>query len=212
VDLPSIVITLRWLDAGTSPPEEGTMSHDKIKAAARRRMTATGEPYAAARRQAIDEHNATRSTSAVSAEDIRAAAEVHRELGPAYSDAVVASFIDKVDRAIAARAEARLADQARPAPAKPKRRSQQLLIRRVARDALVAGAGALVAIGAIGLHGITRPHTGPPVSRLAVGPCATRAGSSSPCMVPPNAELRYLVTVGGKITMVVVSQSHHTRR
>jgi hypothetical protein len=32
------------------------MSHDKIKAAARERMTQTGEPYAAARRQVIKEH------------------------------------------------------------------------------------------------------------------------------------------------------------
>jgi hypothetical protein len=54
------------------------------------------------------------SDSPLSAEDIRAAAEVHRELGPEYSDAVVASFLDKVDREIAARVDARLAG-ARPA-------------------------------------------------------------------------------------------------
>jgi hypothetical protein len=35
------------------------MSHDKIRAAARRRMAETGEPYAAARRKVIDEHQAT---------------------------------------------------------------------------------------------------------------------------------------------------------
>jgi hypothetical protein len=39
---------------------------------------------------------------------------VHRELGPEYSDAVMASFLDKVDREIAARVDARLAG-ARPA-------------------------------------------------------------------------------------------------
>src|SRR5580693_8246191 len=57
------------------------------------------------------------STSPVSPEDIRAAAYVHEELGPDYSDAVVASFLDKVDREVAARVEARLAGapQARPA-------------------------------------------------------------------------------------------------
>jgi len=32
------------------------MSHDKIKAAARKRMAATGEPYAVARREVIKEH------------------------------------------------------------------------------------------------------------------------------------------------------------
>jgi hypothetical protein len=54
------------------------------------------------------------STSPLSPEDIRAAAEVHRELGPEYSDAVVASFLEKVDREVAARVDARLAG-ARPA-------------------------------------------------------------------------------------------------
>jgi hypothetical protein len=34
------------------------MSHDKIRAAARQRMAATGEPYAAARRAAVGEHQA----------------------------------------------------------------------------------------------------------------------------------------------------------
>jgi hypothetical protein len=37
---------------------EGTMSHDKISAAARKRMAETGERYAAARRAAIREHQA----------------------------------------------------------------------------------------------------------------------------------------------------------
>jgi hypothetical protein len=34
------------------------MSHDKIRAAARRRMAETGEPYAAARRAVVAEHQA----------------------------------------------------------------------------------------------------------------------------------------------------------
>lgn len=89
------------------------MSHDKIKAAARTRMSATGEPYTAARRRVVSEHNAAQCTSPVSADDIRAAAEAQRELGPEYSDAVVASFIDKDDKAVAARVEARLAVLAR---------------------------------------------------------------------------------------------------
>ena len=38
---------------------------------------------------------------------------MHRELGPEYSDAVVAAFLDKVDREVAARVEARLADRHR---------------------------------------------------------------------------------------------------
>lgn len=71
------------------------MSHDKIKAAARARMERTGEPYATARREVVAE--------------IRAAAAAHDELGPEYSDAVVASFLDRVEEEITARVEARLA-------------------------------------------------------------------------------------------------------
>ena len=48
-------------------------------------------------------------TSPLSPEDIRAAAGAHHELGPEYSDAVVASFLEKVDQVIAARVEERLA-------------------------------------------------------------------------------------------------------
>ena len=76
------------------------MSHDKIKAAARERMARTGEPYAAARRRVIAE--------------IRAAAAAHEELGPEYSDAVVASFLERVEEEIAARVDAGLAEARRP--------------------------------------------------------------------------------------------------
>jgi hypothetical protein len=58
------------------------------------------------------------TSSPLSPDDIRAAAEVHDELGPEYSDAVVASFLQKVDREIAARVEARLADVSRSSPPK----------------------------------------------------------------------------------------------
>jgi hypothetical protein len=62
------------------------------------------------------------STSPLSSQDIRAAAEVHGELGAEYGDAVVASFLDKVDREIAARVDARLAAErpvAQSLPARP---------------------------------------------------------------------------------------------
>jgi hypothetical protein len=74
---------------------------------------------AAASDPATGSYPATVSTSPLSPEDIRAAAEVHRELGPEYSDAVVASFLEKVDREIAARVEARLAGTPQTPPAKP---------------------------------------------------------------------------------------------
>jgi hypothetical protein len=47
----------------------------------------------------------------LSAEDIRAAAEVHRELGPDYGDAVVESFLARIDQHIDARVEQQLASK-----------------------------------------------------------------------------------------------------
>ena len=49
------------------------------------------------------------STSPLSPDDIRAAAEAHAELGPEYRDAVVESFLAKIDNEIGARIDARLA-------------------------------------------------------------------------------------------------------
>ena len=49
------------------------------------------------------------STSPLSPDDIRAAAEVHAELGPEYRDAVLESFLAKIDNEIGARIDARLA-------------------------------------------------------------------------------------------------------
>jgi hypothetical protein len=48
-------------------------------------------------------------TSSFSADEIRAAAETHRELPPEYQTAVIDSFLSKVDREIDARVDARMA-------------------------------------------------------------------------------------------------------
>jgi hypothetical protein len=47
--------------------------------------------------------------SRLSPDEIRAAAEVHNELGPDYRDAVVESFLEKIDKEVGARIDARLA-------------------------------------------------------------------------------------------------------
>jgi hypothetical protein len=47
-------------------------------------------------------------SSSLSPEEIRAAAETHNELGSAYRDAVIESFLDRVGREIDARVDARL--------------------------------------------------------------------------------------------------------
>jgi hypothetical protein len=63
------------------------------------------------------------TTPRMSSEEIRAAAEVHRELGPEYGDAVVESFMRKIDEEIRARVDAHLASvpqpKTRPAPPDP---------------------------------------------------------------------------------------------
>ena len=56
------------------------------------------------------------SDSPLSPQEIRAAAAAHAELGPEYSDAMVASFLERVDEEIAARVDARLAGIAQPEP------------------------------------------------------------------------------------------------
>jgi len=100
------------------------------------------------------------STSPLSPEDIRAAAEVHRELGPEYSDAVVAAFLEKVDREVAARVDARLAGLTQAPPAQPARpRGRHALAKALA---IGACAGALV-VGVVSHHsgsaaGVTPHH------------------------------------------------------
>jgi len=58
-------------------------------------------------------------TSSLSPEEIRAAAETHRELGPDYQSAVIESFLDKVGREIDARVDARLAGAEPGGPRRP---------------------------------------------------------------------------------------------
>ena len=61
------------------------------------------------------------TTSSWTADEIRAAAETHRELPPEYQSAVIDSFLSKVDREIDARVDARVAGygRGRIRPARP---------------------------------------------------------------------------------------------
>lgn len=54
-------------------------------------------------------YDADMGDSRLSADEIRAAAEVHNELGPDYRDAVVESFLERIDKEVGARIDARLA-------------------------------------------------------------------------------------------------------
>jgi hypothetical protein len=81
------------------------------------------------------------STTPLSSQEIRAAAEAHRELGPEYHDAVVESFLAKVEKEIEARVDARLA-ASRPA------RSRQLDAATLAKRRLALKHKALGSVAA----------------------------------------------------------------
>ena len=65
------------------------------------------------------------SSSSLTPEEIRAAAETHQELGRDYSSAVIESFLDKVGREIDARVDARLSQHAPWSQAVPQKRQRQ---------------------------------------------------------------------------------------
>ncbi len=81
------------------------------------------------------------STPPLSAQDLRAAAEAHRELGPEYSDAIVDSFLEKIETRLEARLDARLAEM------EPPRKQPLAKLSADQRRGLLTG----VAIGAGGL-------------------------------------------------------------
>jgi hypothetical protein len=93
------------------------------------------------------------STSPLSPQEIRAAAAVHKELGPEYSDAVVESFLDRVDQEITARLDARLGPVPREPPVQPAQsNSRRTLLTGVAIGIFITGVpSAMVAASAGGV-------------------------------------------------------------
>jgi hypothetical protein len=98
-------------------------------------------------------------SSSLSPDEIRAAAETHRELGPDYRDAVVDSFLERVGREIDARVDARLAG-ARPVPQQreraPRRPSSDVAVLTISLVFGIPLSGIAVAAGAhpAGLAGL----------------------------------------------------------
>lgn len=72
------------------------------------------------------------STHSIGPDEIRAAAEVHAELSPEYRDAVLESFLDRVDKEIDARVDERLAAAAHPGVVAQRQRSFALAIVSIA--------------------------------------------------------------------------------
>jgi hypothetical protein len=89
-----------------------------------------------------------RVSSPLSSEEIRAAAETHNELGPAYRDAVIESFLDRVGREIDARVDARLAQQQAVQPPVRDRRGSPMALAIVSMALGVPISAIAVAAGA----------------------------------------------------------------
>ena len=84
--------------------------------------------------------------SPVSLDEFRAAAEVHRELGPEYDKAVVESFIQRLSPEIDAKVDARVAQELEAGAGQPRTPSMRLAV-----TSMVLGIP-LTAIAATGDH------------------------------------------------------------
>jgi hypothetical protein len=91
------------------------------------------------------------STSPLDPQEIRAAAETHKELGPEYSDAVIESFLERVDREITARVDARLGPASREQPVQPAQsNSRRTLLTGVAIGIFVTGVPSMAVAASAG--------------------------------------------------------------
>ena len=96
--------------------------------------------------------------SPLSAGELRAAAETHKELGPEYRDAVLESFVERVGREIDARVDARLAQAAvqpvapQPAPAPPARQPKQFSPLAMALGSIALGIPITAIVVSAGNH------------------------------------------------------------
>jgi hypothetical protein len=88
------------------------------------------------------------STSPLSPQEIRAAAAAHKELGPDYSDAVIESFLERVDREITARVDARLGPVSREQPVQSN--SRRTLLTGVAIGIFVTGVPSMMVAATAG--------------------------------------------------------------
>ena len=111
------------------------------------------------------------SDSPLSRQEIHAAAAAHDELGPEYSDAVVASFLEKVDKEIDARVDARLAGRRQPAP--PAVRDDR---RTLLKGAAIGIGASGIAFLVVGGNADERLHRVAWVLLLLVVTCTSAAG------------------------------------
>jgi hypothetical protein len=93
------------------------------------------------------------ATSSLSPDEIRAAAETHRELPPEYQSAVIESFLDKIGKEIEARVDARVAAYyTQGPPPKPRRGPRQHSPGFLAVASMVLGIPLTAIVVAAGSH------------------------------------------------------------
>ena len=92
--------------------------------------------------------------SPVSPDEFRAAAEVHRELGPEYDKAVVESFLQRLGPEIDARVDARVAEELEAGAGQPRTPSMRLAITSMALGIPLTGIVASGSDHAVGLIGV----------------------------------------------------------
>jgi len=100
------------------------------------------------------------NTPPLSGQDLRAAAEAHHELGPEYSDAVLDSFLEKIETRFYDRVNARLAELVPPRKRLLARLSEER--RRTLLTAMAVG------VGGVGFwFGLAMYRTAPLAGRVA---------------------------------------------
>ena len=92
--------------------------------------------------------------SPISLDDIQAAAEVHRELGPEYDNAVVESFLERLGPEIDARVDTRVAQELEAGTGQPRTPSMKLAITSMALGIPLTGIVAGIDDHLVGLLGV----------------------------------------------------------
>ena len=90
----------------------------------------------------------------VSPDEVRAAAEIHRELGPEYDNAVVESFLERLGPEIDARVDTRVAQELEAGAGQSRTPSMKLAITSMALGIPLTGIVAGIDDHAVGLLGV----------------------------------------------------------